>query len=147
MRHQVFGRKLNRDVKERKALFRSLISALVTKGKIKTTLAKARAVKGLAEKLVTLAKKETSSGRTKLTSFLIKSDLVKKMIEVIAPKFSDRKGGYVRIRRIRQRIGDSAEEVFLEWTFPREEVKNLKTEKNPVKKQEKKEETEKIKKS
>lgn len=147
MRHQVFGRKLNRDVKERKALFRSLISALVTKGKIKTTLAKARAVRGLAEKLVTLAKKETSSGRTKLTSFLIKSDLVKKMIEVIAPKFSDRKGGYVRIRRIRQRIGDSAEEVFLEWTFPREEVKNLKTEKNPVKKQEKKEETEKIKKS
>ena len=147
MRHQVFGRKLNRDVKERKALFRSLISALITKGKIKTTLAKARAVRGLAEKLVTLAKKETSSGRTKLTSFLIKSDLVKKITEVIAPKFLDRKGGYVRIRRIRQRLGDSAEEVFLEWTFPAEEAKNLKTEKKPVKKQEKKEETKKIKKS
>ncbi len=147
MRHQVFGRKLNRDVKERKALFRSLISALITKGKIKTTLAKARAVRGLAEKLVTLAKKETSSGRTKLTSFLIKSDLVKKITEVIAPKFSDKKGGYVRIRRIGQRLGDSAEEVFLEWTFPAEEAKNLKTEKKPVKKQEKKEETKKIKKS
>lgn len=140
MKHQVFGRKLNRDVKERKALFRSLVSALIIKGKIKTTLAKAKAVRGLAEKLVTLAKKETSSGRTKLTSFLIKSDLVKKITEVIAPKFLDRKGGYVRIRRIRHRIGDNAEEVFLEWTFPTEEVKTPKTEKKTVKKQEKKEE-------
>ena len=143
MRHQVFGRKLNRDVKERKALFRSLVSALITKGKIKTTLAKARAIRGLAEKLVTLAKKESSAGRMKLTSFLIKSDLVKKIIQDIAPKFLDRKGGYVRIRRIGQRIGDNAEEVFLEWTFNKEEVKDLKTGKKPVKKQEKNEENKK----
>ena len=143
MRHQVFGRKLNRDVKERKALFRSLVSALITKGKIKTTLAKAKAIRGLAEKLVTLAKKESSAGRMKLTSFLIKSDLVKKIIQDIAPKFLDRKGGYVRIRRIGQRIGDNAEEVFLEWTFNKEEVKDLKTGKKPVKKQEKNEESKK----
>ncbi|OGG20517.1 50S ribosomal protein L17 [Candidatus Gottesmanbacteria bacterium RIFCSPHIGHO2_02_FULL_40_13] len=143
MRHQVFGRKLNRDVKERKALFRSLVSALITKGKIKTTLAKAKAIRGLAEKLVTLAKKESSAGRMKLTSFLIKSDLVKKIIQDIAPKFLDRKGGYVRIRRIGQRIGDNAEEVFLEWTFNKEEVKDLKTGKKPVKKQEKNEENKK----
>lgn len=147
MRHQVFGRKLNRDVKERKALFRSLISALITKGKIKTTLTKARAIRGLVEKLVTLAKKDTSATRMKLHSFLIKRDLVQKIIKDIASKFTDRKGGYIRIRRIGQRIGDSAEEVFLEWTFAKEEVKNLKTEKKPVKKQEKKEEAKKIKKS
>lgn len=147
MRHQVFGRKLNRDVKERKALFRSLVSALITKGKIKTTLAKAKAIRGLTEKLVTLAKKKSSAGRMKLTSFLIKSDLVKNITEVIAPKFLDRKGGYVRIRRIGQRIGDSAEEVFLEWTYAKEEVKDLKTGKEPVKKQEKNEENKKSKKS
>ena len=143
MRHQVFGRKLNRDVKERKDLLRRFVLDLIKKGKIKTALAKAKAIRGLAEKLVTLAKKESSAGRMKLTSFLIKSDLVKKIIQDIAPKFLDRKGGYVRIRRIGQRIGDNAEEVFLEWTFNKEEVKDLKTGKKPVKKQEKNEENKK----
>lgn len=139
MRHQVFGRKLNRDVKERKALFRSLVSALIIKGKIKTTLAKARAIRGLVEKLVTLAKKDTSATRMKLHSFLIKRDLVQKIIKDIASKFSDRKGGYIRIRRIGQRIGDNAEEVFMEWTYAKEEIKSPKTtaKKTEIKKEKK----------
>ncbi len=139
MRHQVFGRKLNRDVKERKALFRSLVSALIVKGKIKTTLAKARAIRGLVEKLVTLAKKDTSATRMKLHSFLIKRDLVQKIIKDIASKFSDRKGGYIRIRRIGQRIGDNAEEVFMEWTYAKEEIKSPKTtaKKTEIKKEKK----------
>lgn len=139
MRHQVFGRKLNRDVKERKALFRSLVSALIIKGKIKTTLAKARAIRGLVEKLVTLAKKDTCATRMKLHSFLIKRDLVQKIVKDIASKFTDRKGGYIRIRRIGQRIGDSAEEVFMEWTYAKEEIKSPKsTAKKPEIKKEKK---------
>lgn len=135
MRHQVFGRHLNRDIKERKALFRSLIASLIIHGRIKTTVAKAKAIRGLAEKLVTQAKEGTTSSVRRLTSFLTKKEISDKLITKIAPLFKERFGGYLRIRRIGQRQGDRSEEVFLEWTAQekkKEPVKPVKLEKKEV---------------
>jgi large subunit ribosomal protein L17 len=117
MRHQVFGRKLNRDIKERKALFRSLISGLIIHEKITTTLPKAKAVKGLADKLITHSKDGGNSALLMVSSFLNKKDLVNKIVKEIAPRFKDKKGGYVRIVKLGKRIGDSAETARLEWSI------------------------------
>lgn len=116
MRHKYFGRKLNRDVKERKALFRSLVIALIEKDKIRTTVAKAKAIQGLVEKLVTKAKKGGEAASRQIASFIIKKEARDKLISEIAPRFQDRIGGYIRIRRMGKRFGDGAEEVSLEWS-------------------------------
>ncbi|MBI2617357.1 50S ribosomal protein L17 [Candidatus Gottesmanbacteria bacterium] len=116
MRHHVFGRKLNRNSKERKALFKSLILSLIQFGKIKTTVAKAKAVHGLIDKLVTKAKDGSENARHQLYAFLAKKDAVETLINKIAPIFKDTIGGYVRIRRTGMRRGDSSEEVILEWS-------------------------------
>jgi large subunit ribosomal protein L17 len=127
MRHKVFGRKLNRDIKERKALFKSLVIGLITHGKIRTTLAKAKAVLGLVDKLVTRAKDGSESAKTQISSFLARGEAVKKLTNDIAPRFKDRLGGYARIRRTGRRSGDNAEEVEMEWTVPEEKKEVKKT--------------------
>lgn len=116
MRHKVFGKKLNRDIKERKALFRSLVQALITHGKVKTTLPKAKAVSSLIEKLVTKAKDGSRASLNQVSSFLTKRDLIRKLTGEIAPKFSHKIGGYIRLVRLGKRAGDNAEEVSMEWT-------------------------------
>ena len=126
MQHQVFGRKLNRDIKERKSLFRNLIISLVTYGRIRTTLAKAKAIQGLTEKMVTHAKDGTDVSMRQVTSILTSKKSVEKLTKEIIPRFSDKVGGYVRIRRIGRRSGDNAEEVIMEWSV--EEDKNKKIE-------------------
>lgn len=123
MRHKYFGRKLNRDIKERKALFRSLVIALIDKGKIRTTVAKAKAIQGLVEKLVTKAKEGTDGAIRQLTSFLTRKEIVSKLTGDITPRFKDRVGGYVRIRKLGKRFGDGAEEVVMEWSVPEPEKK------------------------
>jgi large subunit ribosomal protein L17 len=115
MRHQIFGRKLNRDVKERKALFKSLISSLILYGKIKTSLAKGKAIKGFIDKLVSLAKRGTSSAFTQIQSFLGKKKLSEKLIKEIVPKYQERVSGYTTLKRVGKRDSDAAEEVVLEW--------------------------------
>lgn len=130
MRHHVFGRKLNRDSKEKKALFKSLILSLIARGKIKTTLAKAKAVHGLAEKLVTTAKDSGENSKKKLYAFLAQKDAVQRLVEKIAPVFNTTAGGYVRIRRTDVRSGDGSQEVILEWSKQIvEDVKKDKTQK------------------
>lgn len=139
MHHQVFGRKLNRDDKERKALFRSLVNALIMQEKIKTTVSKAKAIRGMAEKMVTLAKINSTATIRKLSSVLDHQDAIQKMMKEIAPRFTTRVGGYVRITRIGRRPGDNAEEVFIEWTVQPEkkEIKAPKGKKKaPAKKPE-----------
>lgn len=123
MRHRCFGRKLNRDVKERKALFRSLVIALIEKDKIRTTLPKAKAIQGLVEKLVTKAKEGTDAATRKLTSFLTKKEVIDKLTGEIMPRFKDKVGGYVRIRKLGKRFGDGTEEALLEWTVAQEKKK------------------------
>lgn len=135
MRHQVFGKKLNRDIKERKALFKSLILALITYGKIKTTLAKAKAIQGLVDKLVTRVKDGSDSAIRQVSSFLTKKDAINKLTKEIAPRFSKTVGGYLRLRRVGQRAGDATEEVIMEWSVAGEK----KAEGKPTKLEEKKE--------
>ncbi len=113
MRKQVFGRKFKRDKNERKALFSGLISGLILKGRISTTLEKAKAVQGDAEKLVTRAKKGEAA-RIELKKSL-KPFEVDKMINQIAPVFKDRPGGYTRIIKTGKRFSDNASTAILEW--------------------------------
>lgn len=128
MRHHVFGRKLNRDVKERKALFKSLIVALITHGKIKTTFAKAKAMRSLVEKLVTHAKENSTSSLVQIASFLNKKELIEKLVKDIAPRFTARVGGYVRMIKVGKRASDSTEEVILEWTEIEKKLPEVKKE-------------------
>jgi len=139
MRHQIFGKKLNRDIKERKALFKSLILALISYGKIKTSLAKAKAIQRLVDKLVTKIKDGSDSALRQVSSFLTSREAVNKLVNEIMPRFTKITGGYLRLRRIGQRRGDATEEVILEWSVleeKKEETKPVKL----VQREEKKEE-------
>ncbi|MBI4990626.1 50S ribosomal protein L17 [Candidatus Gottesmanbacteria bacterium] len=129
MRHRVFGRKLNRDIKERKALFKSLILALINYGKIQTTVAKGKAIHRLAEKMVTNAKSGSASALSSVSSFLARKSAVDKLINEVVPRFKNTLGGYVRMRRLGKRRGDSSEKVVLEWSIEKEQLKKEKNEK------------------
>jgi large subunit ribosomal protein L17 len=131
MKKRVFGRKLGRTKNQRQALFRALISSLITEGEIETTLAKAKAVKGQAEKLITRAKDGNLANRRLLLGFLVKRALVNRLAEGIAPQFKEKKGGYLRIVKTGRRKGDSAEMAKLFFT---EEVKKVQPQekKSPV---------------
>ncbi len=122
MRHRVFGKKLNRDIKERKSLFRNLIISFITYGKIQTTMAKAKATQRLIEKLVTHAKDGTDAALRQISSVLNTKKSVDKLTKEIVPKFAGRIGGYVRIRRIGRRSGDGAEKVIMEWNIPTDKI-------------------------
>lgn len=114
MRKQVFGRKLQRDTNERKALFKSLMTALIEKESIKTTEAKAKAVKGQMEKLVTKARDGGAEAERALQAYFA-HPVMKKLVTDIAPRFAGRPGGYTRIVKIGNRLRDNAKMVVLEW--------------------------------
>lgn len=115
MKKNTFGRKLKRDKNERKALFKSLMSSLVLSERIKTTEAKAKAIKPEIEKLVTKAKKNEEGARKVLAKSLSRQAF-DKMLKDIAPRFSQRQGGYVRLIKLGKRFGDDAPLVVIEWT-------------------------------
>lgn len=115
MRKNVFGRQLKRDRNERKALFKSLLSSLVLYERIKTTEAKAKAIKADADKLITKAKKGGLHAYRLLEPDLTNT-AVKKLLTTIAPRFVNRQGGYTRIIRVGRRLKDNAPEVILEWS-------------------------------
>ena len=122
MRHRVFGRKLGRDVKSRKALFKNLINALIEHQEIKTTEAKAKAIKGLVDKFVSRAKKKDLHSRRLVFSFLQNQKMVNKLFEEIAPRFRHRSSGFTRIIKLGRRKGDAAMVVKMEFV-EREEMK------------------------
>lgn len=116
MRKMVFGRKLSRGKKAREALFRSLIRAMVLEGKIVTTVAKAKAIKGQIEKLVTLAKEGTISARRRALAYLANDrKATDKLFGQVAKIFQLRKGGYIRLIHLPPRHGDSAKMARIEW--------------------------------
>jgi len=115
MRKNVFGRRLSRDKNERKALFKSLMSALVLKERIQTTEAKAKAIRPEVEKLVTKAKQGGNAAKLVLQQSLSK-DAFEKILNDIAPRFSKKQGGYVRLIKIGKRFGDDAPVAVVEWT-------------------------------
>lgn len=114
MRKNVFGRQFKRDTNERKALFKGLMSSLVMQERIQTTEEKAKAIKGSVEKLVTKAKKRGNEAQQYLLPYL-HEDAVKKMMGEIAPRFTNRPGGFTRILRVGKRFNDNASMVLIEW--------------------------------
>lgn len=114
MRHRKAGRKLNRSTDRRKALFKNLINALIIHGRIETTEAKAKAVKGLVDQVLARAKQGTVSARRRLTGFLGNQEAVRKAMDELAPGFRHRVSGFTRIVRLGRRSGDNASTVRME---------------------------------
>lgn len=113
MRHQKRGKKLGRKRDQRRALYKSLLANFVINKKMKTTVAKAKAIKPILEKIITRAgKNDLATRRILLKTFTEKQ--VQVLLEDIGPKYKDRKGGYLRITRIGPRKGDGAEMAVLE---------------------------------
>src|SRR4051794_38500581 len=116
MRHQVKTIKLGRSQAHRDSLIANQICSLIAEERIKTTLAKAKAVRPYAEKMVTLGKKNTlHARRTALSHLRHNEDAVKRLFEEIAPRCGDRKGGYTRIVKLGNRNSDAAPMALLEW--------------------------------
>ena len=114
MRHRVKGKKLSRDSAQRKALLRNLVTSFLEKERIRTTLAKAKSTRPIAEKMITLGKNNSLHSRRLALRFIYKRDVVKKLFNEISPRFSERPGGYTRIIKIGPRAGDGAEMAILE---------------------------------
>lgn len=114
MRHQKKGRTLGRKAEPRKALMRNLATSFIVYEKIKTTKAKAKELKPIVEKYITLAKKDTLHNRRQALKDLYLEAAVKKLFEVLGPKYKDRQGGYTRLVKLPARSGDGAEMAVLE---------------------------------
>jgi large subunit ribosomal protein L17 len=114
MRHRRAGKKLGRDSAHRKALYSNLAGALIEHGRIKTTEAKAKAVRPIVEKMITLGRRGDLASRRQALAFLRSQDVVHQLFADVAPRFADRPGGYTRIVKIGPRYGDAAQMVYLE---------------------------------
>ena len=115
MRHQRAGKKLGRDSAHRRALYANLAGALIEHGRIKTTQAKAKAVKPLAEQMITLGRRGDLAARRNAVSILRSKEIVHHLFDEVAPRFADRPGGYTRIVKLGPRQGDAADMVYLEF--------------------------------
>jgi large subunit ribosomal protein L17 len=114
VRHQRSGKKLGRDSSHRRALYSNLASQLIEHERIQTTLAKAKAVKPLAEQMITLGRRGDIHARRQAVAFLGSKDIVHKLFDELGPRYAERPGGYSRIIRLGPRPGDAAEMVYLE---------------------------------
>ena len=114
MRHKVAGRKLGRSTAHRRALYRNLVTDLLGYEKIVTTEAKAKEVRGLAEKMITLGKEGGLHSRRQALAFIIDKKVVEKVFAELAPRYAERPGGYTRIVKLGPRLGDGAPMVKLE---------------------------------
>ena len=114
MRHKRDGYKLKRDMGARKALLRGLTTSVIEAERVITTVPKAKAVRPIVDKMITLAKRDTLHARRQAASFLETPAAVKKLFEKFGPRFAQRPGGYTRITRLGPRKGDGAEQAMLE---------------------------------
>jgi len=114
MRHRKKGKKLGRKIGPRRALLKGLAINFILSGRIKTTAAKAKAVRPIIEHLISSAKEDNLNIRRQLISFLQNRSAVKKILTEIGPKYKDRIGGYTRIIKMGERKGDAAQMVILE---------------------------------
>ncbi len=121
MRHQVSGYKLSRTKDQRTGLRRTMVNQLFEHERIRTTRAKALAIRGEAEQLITLARRSSEgtdidkvNARRRAAARLANPDMVRKLFDDIAPRFQDRNGGYTRMLKLGPRLGDAAEMVLLE---------------------------------
>lgn len=114
MRHKVAGYKLGRNTSHRRALFRNMVTSLIMEERIETTAIKAKAVRPLVEKMITLGKKGNLAARRQAAAYLMTNESVTKLFDTVAPRFGDRQGGYLRIVRTGWRKGDGADTAFIE---------------------------------
>lgn len=121
MKKHVFGRQFNRDTNERKALFKGLVNALVMEESITTTEAKARAIRGQVEKLITKAKNRKEESKKFLQPWL-QANALEKVMSDLSVRFADRPGGYTRIVKLGERFGDNASMAVIEFVEKREKV-------------------------
>ncbi len=115
MRHRNTTKILDRKVGPRKALIRGLAEHLVIYEKIQTTDARAKVIRPIVEKLVTIGKENNLTARRRLLSYLFTRNAVNKVLEVLGPRYADRTGGYLRINKIGPRAGDAAEMVLISF--------------------------------
>lgn len=106
-------RKLGRTTAHRNAMLRGMVTYLLENGKIETTLTRAKEVRAVAEKMITLGKKNTLAARRQALAYITKEDVVKKVFDEIAPKYADRNGGYTQIYKLGPRRGDAAEMALI----------------------------------
>lgn len=116
MRHRKKTVKLQRDTAHRRSLLANLACSLIEHGRIRTTLAKAKALRPVAEKMVTLAKRGDLHARRQAIAFLRQKENVKKLFGEVGPASKDRQGGYCRITKLGARVSDSAPMAYIEWT-------------------------------
>src|SRR5947207_6405747 len=123
MRHRNANRKLSRNTSHRRALLRNLVTSFLEHGRLMTTLPKAKEVRPLAEKMITLGKRDSLAARRMVHAYLLKDATAQKVFKTIAPKFADRKGGYSRIIKLGNRKGDGADLAIIELLGSELEVK------------------------
>ena len=114
MRHKKSGYKLKRNIGARRALFKGLVTSVIEEERIITTVAKAKAVRPLVDKMITLAKRDTLHTRRQAAAFLETPGAVKKLFDKLGTRFGQRTGGYTRVVRLGFRKGDGAEQAMLE---------------------------------
>ena len=114
MRHRVAGKKLGRKTPHRLMMFRNMVTSLFDKERIRTTVARAKAVRPIAERMITLGKRDTLHSRRQALAFIKDPAVVKKLFDTLAPRFSQRNGGYTRIIRLGFRDGDGTQMAYLE---------------------------------
>ena len=108
------ARKLGRTTDHRKAMLRAMVTFLLENGKIETTVTRAKEVRAMAEKMITIAKAGDLHSKRQVYSYITKDSVAKKVMDEIAPKYADRNGGYTRIIKIGPRRGDAAEMAIIE---------------------------------
>ncbi len=114
MRHKVAGWKLGRNTSHRRSLLRNLVTSLIIEERIETTVPKAKALRPLVEKMITLGKRGDLSARRQAGAYLMTQEAVTRLFDIVAPRFGDREGGYLRIIRAGWRKGDGADTAFVE---------------------------------
>lgn len=129
MRHNRTHRKLGRTTEHRLAMFRNQLASLVEHGRIRTTLAKAKELRPIAEKMITKSRRGTVDARRQVRQLIADRALIKKLFDDVAPRFQERPGGYLRILKLGPRPGDGAEMAILELVdYELEEKKSAKAE-------------------
>ena len=123
MRHRNAHRKLSRNSSHRRALLRNLVTDFLDHGRLMTTLPKAKEIRPLAEKMITLGKRDSLHARRQVQSYMMRDGVAKKVFDTVAPKFADRKGGYSRIIKLGKRKGDGADMAIIELIGSELEVK------------------------
>jgi len=115
-------RKLGKPTDQRLAMMRGMVTLLLEKGRLETTLTRAKELKRAAEKMITVGKKNTLAAKREAMAFITKEDVVKKLFDEIAPKYQERNGGYTRIVRTGRRKGDNADMALIEFVDKINEV-------------------------